>query len=137
MTDEKSSPTRSLPPGSVSPRQRRAKRVTLAAVVAVVAGVVAYGIPAHAAYALPDLPAKDVDAWTMPLDRYVPVGETSSAYALLLVAQQCMAGAGYDDYMVPWRDVAAGRGSCRRTGRSACGPSTWRRLRPVATTPPR
>jgi hypothetical protein len=108
MTDEKSSPTRSLPPGSVSPRQRRAKRVTLAAVVAVVAGVVAYGIPAHAAYALPDLPAKDVDAWTMPLDRYVPVGETSSAYALVLVAQQCMVEAGYDDHVVPWRDVAAG-----------------------------
>ncbi|WAC51968.1 hypothetical protein [Frigoribacterium sp. SL97] len=108
MTDEKNVPTRDVPPGGVSPRQRRAKRVTLAAVVAVVAGVVAYGIPANAAYALPDLPEKDVDAWTMPLDRYVPVGETSSSYALLLVAQQCMVSAGHDDFVVPWRDVAAG-----------------------------
>jgi len=108
MTDEKNVPTRDVPPGGVSPRQRRAKRVTLAAVVAVVAGVVAYGIPANAAYALPDLPEKDVDAWTMPLDRYVPVGETSSSYALLLVAQQCMVAAGHDDFVVPWRDVAAG-----------------------------
>lgn len=108
MTDEKNVPTRDVPPRRVSPRQRRAKRVTLAAVVAVVAGVVAYGIPANAAYALPDLPEKDVDAWTMPLDRYVPVGETSSSYALLLVAQQCMVAAGHDDFVVPWRDVAAG-----------------------------
>jgi hypothetical protein len=104
MTDDENedAATRTVPP-----RQRRAKRLVVGAVVAVVAGVVAYGIPANAAYALPDLPAKDVDAWTMPLDRYVPVGETSSAYALLLVAQQCMVGAGYDDYVVPWRDVAA------------------------------
>lgn len=112
MTDEKSSPTGSLPPGSlppgsVSPRQRRAKRITLGAVVAVVAGVVAYGIPANAAYALPDLPAKDVDAWTMPLDRYVPVGQSSSNYADLLVVQPCMIAAGYDEYVLPWRDVAA------------------------------
>ncbi|ROS49483.1 hypothetical protein [Frigoribacterium sp. PhB24] len=92
---------------AVSTRQRRAKRVTLAAVVAVVAGVVAYGIPANAAYALPDLPAKDVDAWTMPLDRYVPVGDSSSSYALLLATQPCMLEAGYDEYAMPWRDVEA------------------------------
>jgi hypothetical protein len=107
MTDQKSVPPGIHASGSVSPRQRRAKRVTFAAVVAVIAGVVAYGIPANAAYALPDLPAKDVDAWTMPLDRYVTVGETSWAYALLLVAQRCKVEAGYDDHVVPWRDVAA------------------------------
>ncbi|MBF4601837.1 hypothetical protein ITJ55_13560 [Frigoribacterium sp. VKM Ac-1396] len=92
---------------AVSTRQRRAKRVTLGAVVAVVVGVVAYGIPANAAYALPDLPEKDVEAWTMPLDRYVPIGQSSSNYAELLVVQPCMLDAGYDEYVLPWRDVAA------------------------------
>ena len=102
MTDQRHTGHHAVPT-----RHRRAKRLTLAAVVAVVAGVVAYGIPANAAYALPDLPAKDVDAWTMPLDRYVTVGESSSSYALLLATQPCMLAAGYDDYTVPWRDVAA------------------------------
>jgi len=102
MTDHESVPTRTAPS-----RQRRAKRLTLAAVVAVVAGVVAYGIPANAAYALPDLPGKDVDAWTMPLDRYVTLGSSSVGYAELLVVQPCMIDAGYDEYVLPWRDVAA------------------------------
>ena len=88
-------------------RRRRAQRLTTAAVVAIVAGVVAYGIPANAAYAVPDLPEKDVDAWTMPLDRYVTVGESSSNYAQLLVVQPCMIEGGYDEYVLPWRDVAA------------------------------
>ncbi|WP_209559480.1 hypothetical protein [Frigoribacterium sp. PvP032] len=95
-------------------RERVAKRVTVVAVAALVAGVVAVGIPANAAWTLPDLPEKDQASWTMPLDQYVGVGVVRLNYATELLIQDCMVDAGHDDAIVPWRDVDAATNATER-----------------------
>jgi hypothetical protein len=95
-------------------RERVAKRVTVVAVAALVAGVVAVGIPANAAWTLPDLPERDRASWTMPLDQYVGVGVVRLNYATELLIQACMVEAGHDDAVVPWRDVDAATNATER-----------------------
>jgi len=95
-------------------RERVAKRATVAAVVALVAAVVAFGIPANVAWTVPDLPEKDRASWTMPLDQYVGVGVVRLNYATELLIQDCMVEAGHDDAVVPWRDVDAATNATER-----------------------
>ncbi|ROS58058.1 hypothetical protein EDF38_2790 [Frigoribacterium sp. PhB160] len=72
-----------------------------------VGAVVAVGIPANAAWTLPTLPDRDREAWTMPLDQYVSVGQIELAYAQELMLEPCMAETTGADATVPWRDVDA------------------------------
>ncbi|NEN04724.1 hypothetical protein G3T36_02465 [Diaminobutyricibacter tongyongensis] len=87
-------------------RQRIAKIVTGCVVVLAVAGVALAGLPAWATGPTPDLPQKDVDAWVMPLDRYILVSEVTATYVESLQTIPCMAAAGYT-WEVPKRDIEA------------------------------
>lgn len=91
----------------MSRRERLAKRITATGVGAIVVGVIAVGIPATAAYSLPELPEQDRADWVMPLDQFIGPSTTRLTYAQELLIAPCLRAAGFEDVAVPWRDVDA------------------------------
>lgn len=87
-------------------RQRIAKIVTASVATLAVGGVALAGLPAWATGPTPNLPAKDVDAWVMPLDRYISVSSVVPEYVENRQTIPCMAAAGYD-WPFPKRDIDA------------------------------
>lgn len=91
----------------MSSREQLAKRITAVSVGVVVAGVIAVGIPANAAYTLPNPPEQDRAEWLMPLDAYIGPSTTRLTYAEELLIEPCLQAAGFEGVEVPWRDVDA------------------------------
>lgn len=81
-----------------------AKTATLVVVVAGAATIAVSNLPEPVDHTVKDLPAQDVAAWTMPLDRYVFVSYAKRDYAEDLLVGRCLAAKGID-WGVPWQNV--------------------------------